>query len=139
MPSGLASAPSRRLRNTPIRWRCSKAASVMWNRTTVRSIKISRLRLRFRDRNRTHFAGFDRDHAVLMLEPSLDQNEPLGRDDGAVPLEHLEGEDDVRDSGLVLKAQEDEAFGRCVPLSGDDACGGFGTLLTNFECEDNGM
>ena len=67
--------------------------------------------------------GNDVDDVVGALHPAADQHEPGAHDDGAVGFEYLGPDDGVADGELVLKGDENDAFGGARTLAHQDDAG----------------
>ena len=63
------------------------------------------------------------DYSILILQRPFDPEKPAARDDDAIALKGIRGNDDVGDAGFIFERKKDEALGRAWPLPCDHAPG----------------
>ncbi len=62
---------------------------------------------------------FHVDHAILILQRTFYPEKPAARDDDAIALEGIRGNDDVGDAGFIFERKEDKPLGGSRTLPGD--------------------
>src|SRR5438477_6564310 len=67
---------------------------------------------------------FHMDYVVLILKRAFDQKESAARDDEPILFIKIRCDDHVRNAGLVLHRDEDEALRRARSLACNNAAGG---------------
>jgi hypothetical protein len=87
------------------------------------SMKIVRTDFDIGDIQRNDPLGLDVDYPILMLERAFDTHESAARDDHAISLERVSGENDVGDAGFVFERKEDKTLGSSRALPRDHATG----------------
>src|SRR5262245_35024077 len=81
--------------------------------TPWRLMEIPRRRRRMNDRDFFHARGLHVDDIINILQRPFEEKKFSLNDRGAILLENIRRDDDVRDTGLIFQAEEDETF--CSP------------------------
>ena len=63
------------------------------------------------------------DYSILILQRPFDPEKPAARDDDAIALKGIRGNDDVGDAGLIFEGKKDKSLRGARPLSCDHATG----------------
>lgn len=75
------------------------------------------------DIERNNSIGFDVDYSILILQRTFNLEEAAARNDDAIALKDVRGNDDIGDAGFIFEGKEDKSLGCAWPLPCDNTPG----------------